>query len=138
MATVWVEASGERLRASRINEISAAEPGQLVLRVSGHREPVVVFLEGISDAERTAAFADELLALIERHGQPRAVAVVIGYRAARPGYLPHWSVRDLRSLEPIGLPPLDRDALPPVELSEDQAAKISQIQRDGQQRRSAS
>jgi len=138
MATVWVEAGGERLRASRINEVGAAEPGQLVLRVSGHREPVLIALDGIGDAERTADFADELLALIERHGQPRAVAVVIGYRPARPGYLPHWSVRDLRSLEPIGLPPLDRDALPPVELSEDQAARVAQFQRDGQQRRSAS
>ena len=112
------------LRASRVNEVGAAEPGCLTLRVASHREPVLIALDGIGEAERTADFADELPALVERHGQQRAVAVVMGYRPAHPGYLPYWCVWDLCSLEPIGRPPLDHDALPPIELFEDQAARL--------------
>ncbi|MEY9966915.1 hypothetical protein ABIA33_004980 [Streptacidiphilus sp. MAP12-16] len=80
--TVWVEVGGDHLQASRINEISGSVPGQLALRVTGHREPVVVALDGVTDPTVTTAFADRLLALIERHSRPRTAGTVIGFRPA--------------------------------------------------------
>ena len=122
--------------ASRINKVGAATAGWLALRVVGRREPVVIVLDGVDTPERTTGFADELLALIERHSQRRAVSVVIGYRPAADGYLPHWSVRTLPDLKAIARPGPDPAALPddfvPVAAREE---RLAALHREGQERR---
>jgi hypothetical protein len=134
VGTVWVQAGTDRLRASRINEISAAEPGQLALRVTGHRDPVVITLDGITGADRTTGFADRLLALIERHNQPRAASVVIGYQNATEGHLPYWRISALPGLMEVSRAPVDPDALPDVELTADQEAVLARLSREREQR----
>jgi hypothetical protein len=132
--TVWVEAGAEQLRAGRINEVSAAVAGQLLLRVAGHREPVVIVLVGIEDPQRTADFAKRLLALIEKHSQPRAASVVISYQGARDGFAPYWKVIALPGLQEVSRPPVDRAALPDEDLSADQIERLAGFARDRQER----
>jgi len=131
VGTVWVQAGTDRLRASRINEISAGEPGRLTVRVTGHNGPVVIILEGVTDAEVTIDLMDRLLALIEQYSQPQAASVVIGFQAATDGYLPYWRVLALPVLKEIGRPPLDPAALPEVELTAQQHERLESWQRDG-------
>jgi len=113
VGTVWVQAGTDRLRASRINEISAGEPGRLTVRVTGHNGPVVIILEGVTDAEVTIDLMDRLLALIEQYSQP------------------YWRVLALPVLKEIGRPPLDPAALPEVELTAQQHERLESWQRDG-------
>lgn len=134
VGTVWVQAGSDRLRASRINEISAGESGRLTVRVTGHNGPVVIILEGVTDAEVTIDLMDRLLALIEQYSQPQAASVVIGFQAATDGYLPYWRVLALSTSKELSRAQLDPSALPEVELTEQQRERLAGWHRDGLER----
>ncbi|MFC1428518.1 hypothetical protein ACEZCY_35690 [Streptacidiphilus sp. N1-12] len=111
-SSVWVQVEGERqLRADRIHEVGAADDqGRLELRAAGHREPVYADLAPGASREQAGAWGRELLAMISVYAERRGETLIV-FAPAKDGYLPYWSVRDLRTGHPLNRPELDREAL---------------------------